>query len=290
MLTILVPTFNRKLFLERLFSSLENQTDPNFHLLLMDDGSSDGTDILVKEWSHKFSIEYHYHDNLGKPKTLVEGVQYLDAGYVFLLDSDAILKPNAIECINNDIRCFDSIEEFGGMFYCMEYPNGKIIGNKFDNADKFTTFQHALDFDANGDKAVIIKTSYLKQIEMPIFKDEKFITESVFMNRLSLICKCICRNESILITDYQEDGLTASIKEFWKLYPKGYHLFFLERVNFHSLPISKYISSIIALIIFSVRSKKGYLSTFYKLNSIKNKMFFIFLTPFAGLFSLLKII
>lgn len=281
MLTILVPTYNRKVFLKRLLQSLSIQTDANFNLLIMDDGSKDDTNELITQWDKKLSIEYHYHENIGKSKTLIEAMKYVRSEYVFILDSDAVLKEDAISKINNDIVQFDETKEFGGLFYCMQYPDGKLIGKLFDHPDTFTTFQIALDFDAHGDKAVIVRSAYLKQVEMPIFDDEKFITESVFMNRLSLLCKCICRNDSIMITDYQEDGLTANIKNFWRLYPKGYHLFFLERINEHPLPLKKYLSSIIALIVFAFRSQIGYINTWKKVKGFKNRVSFLLLTPFG---------
>lgn len=279
MLTILVPTYNRKDFLERLFQSLLLQTDTNFKLLIMDDGSTDGTDTFIGQWEEKLKVDYHFHNNIGKSKTLVEAMRYLNSEYVFILDSDAVLNENAVAIINKDIAQFHETKEFGGLFYCMQFPDGNLIGKKFDHPDTYTTFQRALDFDAHGDKAVILRTHYLKQIEMPIFEEEKFITESVFMNRVSLLCKCICRNDCVMVTDYQEDGLTANIKNFWKLYPKGYHLFFLERINDHKLPFKKYISSVTALIVFAFRSQIGYINTWKKVKGIKNRLSFLILTP-----------
>lgn len=290
MLTILIPTYNRESFLKRLFVSMLNQTDKKFNVLIMDDGSSDRTKELVDNWRNKLSLEYHYHDNIGKPKTLIEAMQYVKDEYVYLLDSDAILKENAVELINKDIAQFTDNSFFGGLFYCMEYPDGNIIGKKFHNPNVFTTFQEALDFDADGDKAVIIRMKFLQQVEMPIFEDEKFITESVFMNRLSNICKCICKNDVIMITDYQEDGLTSNIKNFWKLYPKGYHLFFLERINDHKLPLKKYVSSVIALIVFAFRSRIGYINTWTKVKGIKNRLIYTICLPIGGIAYLLKII
>lgn len=281
MLTILVPTFNREPFLERLFISLDQQTDDNFKLLIMDDGSSDHTSDLIKRWKSKLDIEYHYHDNVGKPRTLIRAMDYLNSEYVFLLDSDAVLKDNAVATINYDISQYDNNEKFGGLFYCMEYPNGDIIGKKFNHPDVYTNFQKALDFDAHGDKAVIIRVNYLKQVEMPIFENEKFITESVFMNRVSLLCACVCKNQSIMITDYQDDGLTANIKNFWQLYPKGYHLFFLERINNHPLPVKKYLSSVIALVVFAFRSKIGYINTWRMVKGLKNKVSYLLVTPIS---------
>ena len=48
MITIFTPTYNRKKTLPKLYKSLKNQNDKDFEWLIVDDGSSDGTDKLIE--------------------------------------------------------------------------------------------------------------------------------------------------------------------------------------------------------------------------------------------------
>ena len=50
MFTVATPTFNRAHTLHRVYESLERQTFRSFEWLVIDDGSSDGTDELVDAW------------------------------------------------------------------------------------------------------------------------------------------------------------------------------------------------------------------------------------------------
>jgi glycosyltransferase involved in cell wall biosynthesis len=67
-LTIFTPTFNRKHTLHRVYDSIKNQTlqkindEYIFEWIIVDDGSSDGTDELIKQWqlSSEFEIRYFY--------------------------------------------------------------------------------------------------------------------------------------------------------------------------------------------------------------------------------------
>ena len=66
-LTVFTPTFNRAECLRRCYESLLRQTCRDFVWLVVDDGSSDGTADLVREWQRAGHVEirYHYQENGG---------------------------------------------------------------------------------------------------------------------------------------------------------------------------------------------------------------------------------
>ena len=56
-LTIFTPTFNRANLLPRLYNSLKNQTNQNFVWMIINDGSSDNTDEVVKSFLEENFLE-----------------------------------------------------------------------------------------------------------------------------------------------------------------------------------------------------------------------------------------
>ena len=48
--TVFTPTYNRAYILEKLYESLINQTSFAFEWMIVDDGSTDNTEKLVKKW------------------------------------------------------------------------------------------------------------------------------------------------------------------------------------------------------------------------------------------------
>lgn len=68
-LTIITPTYNREKTLPAVYNSLSKQTTKNFKWLVVDDGSTDGTESLIKEFtdSSDFEILYYKKKMAGKP-------------------------------------------------------------------------------------------------------------------------------------------------------------------------------------------------------------------------------
>ena len=67
-LTIFTPTYNRAHTLPRTYESLCKQKNKDFVWLIIDDGSSDNTEELVKNWQKEnsdFTIEYVKKENGG---------------------------------------------------------------------------------------------------------------------------------------------------------------------------------------------------------------------------------
>ncbi len=66
--TVFTPTFDRAHTLDRVYRSLCVQTFKEFEWVIVDDGSTDGTDDLVAGWQteNRFPISYEKQPNQGK--------------------------------------------------------------------------------------------------------------------------------------------------------------------------------------------------------------------------------
>src|SRR5690554_1440544 len=97
-ITIFTPTFNRAHLLPRLYQSLCSQTSSDFLWLVIDDGSSDGTDELVKEWQeeNKIAIEYHFKENGGMHTGHNLAYQVIDTELNVCIDSDDYMPEDAV--------------------------------------------------------------------------------------------------------------------------------------------------------------------------------------------------
>ncbi len=116
-LSVIVATYNRKHELKELFESLTNQTLPpeQFEVVIVDDGSTDGTEQIVHEIrsNSPFTIQYHYQENKGPGHARTLGMQKANGDVFIFIDSDCIAPPHYLETITDTFKN-GSIDAFGG--------------------------------------------------------------------------------------------------------------------------------------------------------------------------------
>ena len=117
--TIFTPTFNRKELLGKLYSSLQNQTYRDFEWLIVDDGSTDGTEEGVKEFINekKLDIKYFYTENGGKQRAYNFGVEKAEGELFICLDSDDEYVETGLETILRYWEKYENNNEIAGMGY-----------------------------------------------------------------------------------------------------------------------------------------------------------------------------
>lgn len=74
-ITLFTPTYNRAYILDTLYRSVQRQTFRDFEWIIMDDGSSDNTEELVKEWmndDNDFPIRFYKVPNGENAEQLIE--------------------------------------------------------------------------------------------------------------------------------------------------------------------------------------------------------------------------
>ena len=92
-IAILTPTFNRKELLKDVYNSLQRQSIKNFKWIIVDDGSTDGTDEVVQNFKNKdFEVEYIYKENHGKHTAINLGLKCIEEKLIMILDSDDVLE------------------------------------------------------------------------------------------------------------------------------------------------------------------------------------------------------
>lgn len=212
LLTLVTPTFNRADYLPLCFSSLCAQTDYDFEWIIVDDGSTDNTEQLVKEfYTEKFRIKYVKKENGGKHTALNEAHRYVDGKYVMILDSDDTLTPDAISSIRKEWGKWEVVSEVGVIRFL------KGTGEMLEPICTVKDFQVPVDIVTYGrictfgdDCCEVVRTELFKKYPFPVFEGERFLAEGVLWGRVSFEYKCVYVNKVIYACEYLEGGLTKS--------------------------------------------------------------------------------
>ena len=215
MISVLTPTYNRAYTLERLYLSLVGQTSYDFEWIIIDDGSEDYTKELVEKWTNSlFSIKYFYKKNEGKHTAINVGVEMAKGEYIFIVDSDDYLLPEAIKCIEGWVDTIKNDQRFAGVSGLRGYTEKKEIGERPKREYVDCTNLDRKKYSLRGDKAEVYKKEILIRYPFPVFEGERFLPEDIVWNAIARDGYLLrWYNEIIYIGEYLPDGLTMSGKQ-----------------------------------------------------------------------------
>lgn len=224
-ITVFTPTYNRKGELRKLYESLLHQTVRDFIWMIVDDGSTDGTEEVVQKWisESKVAIQYYFQENSGKMVAHNKGVLSCTTELFVCVDSDDYLADNAIELILKHYETICNDESLCGI---VAYRSNSI--NSFPDGIECSTLSDLYRKGFKGETTLVFKTSVLKHYLFPVIKGEKFITEGYVYDQIDDSYKYLVLRETLVIARYQEDGYTRNIINIQYHNPKGYVLYYRQ--------------------------------------------------------------
>jgi glycosyltransferase involved in cell wall biosynthesis len=215
--TVLTPTYNRAHTLSRVFDSLREQTFADFEWLVIDDGSSDGTEQLIEQFkeSASFPIRYFYKPNGGRHTALNFALDKIASDYVINIDSDDALAPNALQLVYDNWKAVPEheYERFWCISgRCIEASTGEMVGKPYSQGINtlIGRRQHKEIQRYPGEKSCCRKVSVLREYQFPTFSDTKFVSENMVWEKINQRYDQFCTNDvfRIYYTD-SADSLTS---------------------------------------------------------------------------------
>ncbi|WP_294404624.1 glycosyltransferase family A protein [uncultured Clostridium sp.] len=210
--SIVTPTYNRSRLLNDLYKSLVDQTNDDFKWIIIDDGSQDDTKEVVKSFINEgvLDITYLYQKNGGKHRALNRAIDICDTQLFFIVDSDDMLIPEAVEKVISIYASIFDKRQFCGLAGLRIDSNNKSKTNEMPK-DIFdaTALEATYKYKLFGDKAEVFFTNIIKNYRFPEFNGENYLTENVLWHKMAQDgYKMRWVNEGIYLCDYRNDGLT----------------------------------------------------------------------------------
>lgn len=263
-ISILTATYNRAHDLERLYTSLVINSNSNieYEWLIMDDGSTDKTKLIIDNFIKQniIKIEYHYQENQGKMSAINNLMKFVTGDVIIECDSDDYFITGAFDIINKNIDKLLSDETVYALAFLKKNESGKIDGTEFieDNhrSDMFSLYYKE---KMTGEKILVYKTEIRKKYKHILEADEKFVTEFRMYNKIDADYDVICINEAIIIGDYKNDGYVKNKKRVFELAPLGFYEYFKEilKMNLKGIPFSKKMYIYKYYIMFAILSARS---------------------------------
>lgn len=113
-ISIIVPVYNTKAYLRECVDSILSQTMPDFEVLLVDDGSTDGSDVICDEYERQDArVKAIHKPNGGATSARKVGISAAAGDYIASVDSDDYIAPDLLMTLCNvlkeqptDVVCF----------------------------------------------------------------------------------------------------------------------------------------------------------------------------------------
>jgi glycosyltransferase involved in cell wall biosynthesis len=262
--TVFIPTFNRAHVLPRTLESVARQTYGNFEILIIDDGSTDGTDDLVRSMKrdYDFPIVYHWQPNQGHLAAHNLAITLARGKFFIRLDSNDTLLPEALGKIKEhwDLIPEEERSRFAGVVgLCLE-EDKTLTGTPFPKDILDSNYlQVAGTGNISGEKREATRTSVLRKFPYPMIEGERHIRPTMIFWRMALEYKMRFINVPIMINRHDPDGITKRRFEYRMKNPKGLRLVFREQITLFSsyLGPRKLLRSHIRFIRYSLHSGVG---------------------------------
>lgn len=227
--TVFTPTYNRGHIIHKLVNSLLHQTVFDFRWLVIDDGSEDDTEKIFSELRNTkppFELRYIKVPNGGKQRAINKAVSLIETEYVFIVDSDDYLTPDAMEKVLSWINDNDIDDGFAGVSGVKGTDAQTPVGNRkhlFPGGYIDATNLERKEYGLELDMAEVYKTEILRRYPFEVFENEKFVPEATVWDRIAQDgYKLRWHQDIIYICEYLTDGLTKGSWRLLKNNPVGY--------------------------------------------------------------------
>lgn len=129
-LSFIIPVFNRPQETEELLHSLSLQSDRDFEVILVEDGSTLSSEAVAQKYRDRLSVHYFFKENSGPGPSRNFGCEKAGGTYLIFLDSDCMVPEDYVKTVRTTLE-HNYTDAFGGP----------------DRAHKdFSNFQKAVNF------------------------------------------------------------------------------------------------------------------------------------------------
>lgn len=277
-ITIFTPTYNREHTLPQLYESLCRQTCMDFVWSIVDDGSKDNTEGLVREWknNNRIAIEYQKQPNGGKMRAHNLGARLCSTPLFVCIDSDDYVCDNFVESVKTYKEQLEADERLAGIIAYRGFPTedkGFVPKRKFP-LHGTGTLSELYQNGFVGDTTLVFKTGVIKQYPFLEIDGEKFSTEAYAYNQIEQEYQFLIAEEIWTLCTYMPDGYTQGEKALYVKNPKGWALFFNQRAKFTHSYISK--KKIAYGVLYMIFARRAGIKDIYKQSELKTPLYPLF--------------
>lgn len=213
--SVVVPVYNAQKYLEKCINSVLTQSFGDLELILVDDGSPDGSGQLCDRFSEKDNrVKVIHQQNQGHITARMNGVKAATGEYILFLDSDDWFLPEAMQTVNR------GVERFGCDMLLFRLERGGVpcadfFGGEQEEISKADYYTVNLDSSALNSLVIrAVKLSLFDNVDISGFRH--FINSEDLLLSLQLVRqakKISCLSQVLYFYRENENGITATFNK-----------------------------------------------------------------------------
>lgn len=232
--TVITATYNRAHLLPDLYDSLARQSYGPPEWLIVDDGSTDGTERVVDEISRRGDVPVRYirQSNAGMVAALNTAIEALPArDFTLKVDDDDYLNPDALEHV---ARIWEGLSPSQRLDICCVaglYTNedGRVVGDRFPSDYHVSDYLRCrLEGGVSGDKCEVYRTTLLRQFRYPLLNGERRMPTSYIDLKMGQLYRTLYVNIPFGVQRNQDEGLTRQSVQIRKRSPHTSSFYYNE--------------------------------------------------------------
>lgn len=165
LVSVVIPTYNRKDYVQEAINSVLAQTYTNYEIIVVDDGSTDGTgEVLQARYGDR--IRYVWQINQGESVARNQGIAKTQGEYIAFLDSDDLWLPDKLERQISFLQSSPEVGMVSGQAWVID-ENGdrhgeQLLGARPDMPGRLTLQELLLQNQIAGPSTVMVRRSVLQ--------------------------------------------------------------------------------------------------------------------------------
>jgi len=214
--SIIVTIYNAEKYIERTMNKLRNLENENIEFIIVNDGSTDKTEIFIKNYKLK-NKKIINQKNMGVSAARNNGIKHSNGKYIIFLDGDDWLSKNTFNILNKHYDKDYDVIKFGFIFTNLKYENKYLIHEKDEliNKKQINSFiNEALKTSKyNSASNQIIKREILTKNNIQFKLNRKFAEDFDFnLNLYSKINNILLLNDCMYYYYQNAESTTKSYK------------------------------------------------------------------------------
>jgi len=219
-ISVCIPTYNRAQYIAIALESVLSQSYQDYEIVILDDGSADDTESIVKNIQNTYpdKIRYYKQENSGIPKTRNKLIELARGEYILWQDSDDILCKDVLGVYADFIQKFPDVGVFYGDF--QSFGNRQLI---WKIEDFYKNSARIISLLINGGGIIVFGSSVIKK---EVFKTYGGFNETYergqdieFLLRLVSKVEFKAIGTFSILCRYHDDNISAvkvDNQTFWK--------------------------------------------------------------------------